>query len=129
MKVSESLVQRSIAQTAPLYQCELYRNNVGGFAVQDGRRTRYVKTGLCKGSSDLIGYTKTTITPDMVGKNIAIFTAIEVKRSDWKITKKFTETEKGQEIFIDTVKNDGGIAGFANSVEGFINVIGGKDAR
>ena len=41
---------------------------------------RQIKYGLCNGSSDLIGWTPITITPDMIGKKIAVFTAIEVKK-------------------------------------------------
>lgn len=44
-----------------------------------------------------------TITADMVGRSVAIFTAIEVKASDGKAT---TEQKK----FIDLVKKNGGIA-------------------
>jgi len=123
MKVSESLVQKSIAKTAPLYKCALYRNNVGMFTIFNKGKRRVVKTGLCKGSSDLIGYKAITITPNMVGKKIAVFTAIEVKESEWKETHKFTETEEGQKRFINSVREDGGIAGFANSIEMFVNII------
>ncbi len=42
---------------------------------------RKVEAGLAKGSGDLIGYTTITVTPDMVGKKIAVFTSGEVKLS------------------------------------------------
>jgi hypothetical protein len=39
-----------------------------------------LKYGLCLGSSDLIGWTIREITPDMVEKKVAVFTAIQVIR-------------------------------------------------
>lgn len=61
-----------------------------------------VDAGLCKGSSDLIGWQTVTITPDMVGKRIAIFTAIEVKYGS-------TRTTDEQANFIEQVNKAGGI--------------------
>jgi hypothetical protein len=40
---------------------------------------------LCKGSADLIGYRTITITPDMVGQQVAVFTSIEVKTPTGRI--------------------------------------------
>lgn len=40
---------------------------------------------VCK-SSDLIGYYSTFVTPEMVGKRVAIFTAVECKADGWKLT-------------------------------------------
>lgn len=67
----------------------LWRNNVGtawqGDSVTDSRggvyiqHPRRVQYGLCVGSSDLIGLHMVTVTPDMVGKRIPVFTSIEVK--------------------------------------------------
>jgi hypothetical protein len=119
----ESKVLQGIQNAAPLFKCRLFRNNVGLFHVTDHGRRRTIKTGLCNGSSDLVGYTKKVITKDMVGQNIAIFTAIETKKSDWKKDKKLNTHESKQKEFIDMVKKDGGIADFSNSVEDFINII------
>jgi ribosomal protein S19 len=38
-----------------------------------------VQFGLCKGSADLIGWKRVTVTPEMVGSTVAVFTSIEVK--------------------------------------------------
>lgn len=65
---------------------------------------RLFHAGLIKGSSDLIGWKQTEITSDMVGKKIAIFTAVEVKTPTGKPTDE-------QLNFINQIKNNGGIAG------------------
>ena len=85
----------------------LFRNNVGLFKTQDGRN---VQTGLCVGSSDLIGFTAKIITPDDVGKTVAVFTAIEVKTDKGK-------TSEAQSNFINMVNHFGGIGAVVRSVE------------
>ena len=50
---------------------------------------------------DLIGWKQIVITPDMVGKTIAIFTALEVKYGS-------TRTTEEQQNFIDQVNKSGG---------------------
>lgn len=86
---------------------KLFRNQTGAFTDKDGRLVRF---GLCVGGSDLIGWTPVTVTADMVGKRLAVFTAIEVKTPKGK-------TSPEQTNFIDRVKIDGGIAGVARSAE------------
>lgn len=90
----------------------LFRNNVGtAYQGQMGSISgdrvllypRFVEFGLCKGSSDLIGWTEITITPDMVGKRIAVFTAVEVKTKTGRVSDE-------QKNFIKNVNNAGGIA-------------------
>jgi hypothetical protein len=87
----------------------LWRNNCG--MLQD-RFGKWVRFGVANpGGSDLIGFHSVIITPDMVGKKVAIFTAFEVKRSSGgKATDK-------QLRFIDLVKCFGGIAGVVRSEE------------
>ncbi len=70
---------------------------------------RLVKFGLCKGSSDLIGFKTVEVTPDMVGQKIAIFSAIEVKDKG-----KATQEQKK---FIDIVLDAGGLAGIAKDIQ------------
>jgi hypothetical protein len=68
-----------------------------------------VKFGVCNpGGSDLIGWTPRVVTPDMVGQQVAIFTAIEVKNETRKPTLE-------QERFIRNVLAAGGIAGVVRS--------------
>jgi hypothetical protein len=87
--------------------CRLFRNNTGAIKDQTGRLVRF---GLCRGSADLIGLKPVTITPEMVGQTVAIFTAIEVKTPTGKPTPE-------QLHFINRVKQLGGIAGIARSVD------------
>ena len=67
-----------------------------------------MRYGLCKGSSDLIGWRSLTITPDMVGQTVAVFAAIEVK-------DRGTPTPE-QLHFIAQVQAAGGLAGVARTV-------------
>jgi len=54
----------------------LFRNDNGMGFRKDGSMFPY---GLGSGSSDQIGYKITTITPEMVGSQVAVFQAIEIK--------------------------------------------------
>lgn len=85
----------------------LFRNQVGKYKLQDGR---WLSSGLCVGSSDLIGWTPVLVTQDMVGQTLAVFTAIETKA----VGKKATSAQSN---FIGAVVHDGGIAKLAYSVE------------
>jgi len=85
----------------------LFRNQVG--QLPDPRTGRPVQFGLARGSSDLIGWRTVTVTPDMVGTRLAVFTSIEVKTSTGRLTPQ-------QHAWLGTVRNAGGIAGVARSV-------------
>ena len=71
-------------------QTILFRNNVGTGWTGTVKRSktgsgiyienpRPLNAGLCVGSSDLIGWKLIEVTPDKVGKKIAVFVAIEGK--------------------------------------------------
>lgn len=106
----------------------LFRNNTGvmyagrGSRNPDGsitlREYRPVRAGLCVGSSDLIGWQTIAVTQDMVGRQIAVFTAIEVKSS-----KKFKPT-KDQRIFLSAVSAAGGIAVCAYDLNDILKGVG-----
>lgn len=85
----------------------LFRNQVGLYTLADGRRLR---SGLAVGSSDLIGWRTVTITPDMVGRRIAQFVAVEIKAPG-------TATTEEQRAFVATVRAAGGCAGIARTAE------------
>jgi hypothetical protein len=74
------------------------------------RFPRILNAGLCHGSSDLIGWTSKIITPDMVGKRVAIFTALEVKMPGEKL-------DKHQKVFDTVVRDNGGVSGLVTSFE------------
>lgn len=79
----------------------------GTLTLRDAHPVHY---GLTVGSSDLIGWNSIVITPEMVGKKVAVFTAIEMKSST-------TRTTKDQLNFIENVRAAGGIAGISRSPE------------
>lgn len=104
----------------------MFRNNVGvgwigqQLVTRPGtvllKDARPLHAGLCEGSSDLIGYTTIEVTPEMVGRQIAVFTALEVKTPTGRATPK-------QLNFIEQVRKSGGIAGIARSPEEAANLI------
>lgn len=102
----ETDVQNTIRIALSKVGARLFRNQVGSYELKDGR---WISSGLCVGSSDLIGWTPVEVTPAMVGKKLAVFTAIEVKRLKGK---KATDE---QDNFIRAVVAAGGIAGVARS--------------
>ena len=103
---NEALVQNQIRLALGKDSVRLFRNNTGALMDQNGRLVTF---GLCKGSSDLIGFKTVKITNDMVGTELAVFTAIEVKDKG--------HATKYQKNFIDVVKKAGGMAGVAKNVE------------
>lgn len=79
-----ALVRRLLLRASELGQ-RLFRNQVGQYRLalpsckrcqQEGR---IIRSGLCVGSSDLIGWAPVVITPEMVGQTVAVFTAVEAK--------------------------------------------------
>jgi hypothetical protein len=105
--VSEQSIQQHIRLTCSTGNTRLFRNNSGTLRDQHGRPVSF---GLCKGSADLIGWRTVTITPDMVGQQVAVFTSIEVKTPTGRVKPE-------QQQWLDAVQAAGGIAGVARSVE------------
>ena len=96
--MTEAEIMRDIQLEATKLGHRLWRNNVGTAKTHDGR---WIKFGLCVGSSDLIGLTKD-------GR----FLAVEVKGPKGKPTKE-------QTAFVEQINSMGGIGFVANSVESF----------
>ena len=101
----------------------LFRGNVGQAytgnpddikKLPDGtviiKNARPFKSGLPKGWPDLFGFKLVAITPEMVGKELPIFCAVEVKQPG----KKPTEV---QENCLQYLKNNSCLAGVATSPE------------
>lgn len=106
-------VLRPILDTFCRGATRLWRNNVGVLTDRTGRPVAY---GLgseggraMPGTSDAIGLHTITITPEMVGRQVAVFTAIEVKDQ--------AGLTDAQRRFLLAVHNLGGIAGCARSVD------------
>ena len=103
---SEQTIQQHIRLACSIGSCRLFRNNTGTLRDANGRPVQF---GLCKGSADLIGWTSRTVTPEMVGQQIAVFTSIEVKSTSGRVKPE-------QQQWLNAVEAAGGIAGIARSV-------------
>ena len=102
MAKKESQIMKEIQMEATKHGCRLFRNQVGNYVLADGRR---IQSGLCVGSADLIGWTKT-----------GIFLSVEVKRPGGRISP---EQLKWRDAVIDAC----GYACVCHSVEEFIEFI------
>jgi len=127
--MSETAILKHIQVAISRAGARVFRNNValawaGSSVTKVGqdfgdvliKNARPIHAGLCEGSSDLIGFTPIEVTPDMVGKRLAIFTAIEVKAPRGHV-------EDIQRNFIDTVRAAGGIAMIARSEDEAIKLL------
>ena len=115
----EHSVQAAIMREFNHGDVRLYRNNVGmayaGRAEREGgavyiAHASTVRYGLEVGSADLIGYRMVTITPDMVGRKLAVFASVECKDDKGRAKPE-------QEAWLAQIKAAGGLACIARSVE------------
>jgi hypothetical protein len=122
----ESNIQRAAQLALSAIGVIMWRNNVGKMwagklvSFKNGRvildNARPVTAGLCNGSSDLIGLKSVTITPDMVGRKIAVFVALEAKTPTGR-------TQTDQYNFMRVVNESGGIAGIFRSPDDAVNIV------
>ncbi len=104
--MTESQIQAEILRAiGSRSDVRLFRNQVG-CVESDGRWIRY---GLTPGSADLIGWQSVTVTNEMVGRKLAVFTSIEVKGQHGRLTPE-------QDNWRRVVSSAGGAAGVARSV-------------
>ena len=103
---SEQTIQQEIRIACSNGDTRLFRNNTGTLRDANGRPVQF---GLCKGSADLIGWKRVTVTPEMVGSTVAVFLSIEVKTATGRLRPE-------QQQWLDAVHAAGGIAGVARSV-------------
>lgn len=109
MKQKETNVWKKLLIDLPPKGYRLFRNErLKGHVkiLRDREKKEYdawVDCGLCDGAGDLIGYKIVTITQDMVGKTVAVF-------SSWETKVKKGRASKEQENFKDIINKDGGIA-------------------
>ena len=80
------------------------------------RGARPFSTGLPPGFSDLFGWTPTLITPQHVGLQLAVFTAIECKAPRGR-------TSESQANFLRAVEKAGGYSGVAKSPADALQII------
>ena len=108
----------------------LFRNNVGeGWVGKEIWKTiaggkllsilnpRKILYGLTVGSSDLIGWKSIVITEEMVGQQVAVFWAMEVK-------KEYDSVKTDQARFLNAVASAGGIAEIARTKNGKTEIKG-----
>jgi hypothetical protein len=88
-------------------------SNIRGRFYTSLKAPRVVSAGCGpQGASDFLGWTEITITPDMVGKTVAVFTAAEIKRFDSPSRVRATVE---QIDFINLVNKCGGKAAIIDS--------------
>jgi hypothetical protein len=116
--MTEIDIQRRIQLALSDRDTRLWRNNVGNAwqgqaePIKDGsvilHNARRIQFGLCPGSGDLIGLRAVTITPEMVGRRVAVFCSVEVKSRTGRASDE-------QFAFCETVKSLGGMAGIVRN--------------
>ena len=104
---SEHEIQQRIRLACGRGAVRLWRNNTGALVDQQGR---FVRFGLCKGSSDLIGLRVLEITPELVGQRLAQFVALEVKTAQGVLSPE-------QKAFLQLVQQLGGLGAVCRSIE------------
>lgn len=117
----ESNIQRKMMLKLSNSGSRIFRNNVGKAWIGDKYEkfgsdilvfnARRFHAGLGVGTSDLVGWTPITITPDMVGKKLAVFTGVECKAS------KNSKATAHQSMFIDAVNDAGGLGIISSNPE------------
>lgn len=117
--LSETDLVNSVRAAFSSGPIRLFRNQVGQYQLIDGR---FLRSGLCVGSGDLIGWRTVEITPDMVGKKIAQFVSLEGKSLKGRLAPE-------QLNFNDAVQRAGGCAGVFRSVEDVSKILSLSNQR
>ena len=118
---SEAVVQTEVMLELSKRGARGWKNTSGVFRTEDGRTIRAglgnISTRVNKvmKSSDIIAACPVTITPDMVGKTVAVFSAIECKKENHVINLNNPHM-KAQENFLTLVRGLGGFGGFLSDV-------------
>jgi len=119
----EQRASQDVRLRASQWGMKLFRNNSGvlmnpaNIPVRFGLGNESKRINKIIKSSDFIGVFAVTITPEMVGKTVGVFAAIEAKADGFVEREEYPEgsREKAQKTFIDLVKTQGGLAGFATN--------------
>lgn len=107
MGTNETNIQNAVRLHAAKRGITLFRNNIGVAYYTNGQPVTY---GLTTGSADLIGWRTITVTPDMVGQQIAQFVSIEVKTHQGRVST-------AQQNWLERVRAAGGVAIIARDKE------------
>lgn len=119
---SEAEIQQEIRLASFRHGTPLLRNNSGATFDESGRMVRYglgndsKKLNDTFKSSDLVGIYPVIVTPEMVGRTLGVFFAVECKPEGWQQTPG-DKRAAAQAAFGDWVKNHGGIFTFATRKE------------
>ena len=121
MATPEAKASQSVRLRATAWGARVFRNNSGvllnevGVPVRFGVGNESKEINKKMKTGDFIGWTPITITQDMVGKQVAVFTNIEAKAVGFKHRKTYPagSRENGQQNFNNIVNLANGIAGFA----------------
>lgn len=122
MATPEGKAKQNVRLRAAQWGARLYTNNTGVAYDPSGRPVFFGLGNEGKKDSDSIrtpddvGFTVITVTPEMVGKKVAVFTAIDAKKLGFVVKPNYAAgtREYGQQKFFDIVKMHNGIAGFAS---------------
>lgn len=107
MAAAETAIVNDIMKSLSRQGVTLFRNVRGMFLTPDGKRK--VAAGLlAPGASDLIGFRRVVVTPEMVGKTVAVAVFVEVKTKIGRVSIE-------QSDFISFAKENGAIAGVCRS--------------
>lgn len=91
------------------FSCQYYAEQ-GDTVIINPKNITY---GLHPGSGDFIGWETITITPDMIGKKIAVFKSVEIKTKNDRL-------KDNQKNWFKAVKRDCGIAEIWKEKNGII---------
>ena len=120
----ESIVSQEIMIEAAKHGVVFMRNNSGAgvFVDEKSGQQSYVRFGLMNTSKE---QNKRIKSSDLIAfwKPFGLFVAVEVKKEGWVYNPK-NEREVAQKAFIDFVNAGGGRAGFCQSVDDFLRLIG-----
>lgn len=89
----------------------LLERNKRRLAVPMGYDKPILLGWLAEGSPDWIGYESVTITPNMIGRKVAVFVGLEAKRPVGGVVSK------EQQAFLDNARDAGAMVGVVRSWE------------
>jgi len=114
MEPEKQLMDRAILKASKM-KVNLFRNDNGRARRYDNPEQVF-SYGLGKGTHDLIGWMPVEITEEMVGKTVAQFVSIEMKRGTDRLSKE-------QRAFLRSVNDAGGLSFVAETAEEAVAVL------